>query len=85
MTEKRVGVLEMDELQKSLGVKGLAGKLITRIAYRILELEHVNTVNHKFRDSYGPEYSDNVLREIGVTYDIPEEQLARIRKKMQQV
>ena len=68
----------MDELQKSLGVKGLTGKLITRIAYRILELERVNSANDKFKDSYGPDYSDKVLQEIGVTYDIPEEQLARI-------
>lgn len=78
MTEKRAGVLEMDELQKSLGVKGLTGKLITRIAYRILELERVNSTNHKCRNCYGPDYSDAILREIGVTYDIPEEQLARI-------
>jgi putative hemolysin len=78
MTEKRAGVLEKDELQKSLGVKGLTGKLITNIAYRILELEHVNTVNDKYRDSYGPDYSENILREIGVTYDIPQEQLDRI-------
>ena len=78
MTEKRAGVLEMDELQKSLGVKGRTGKLITRIAYRILELERVNSTNDKHRDAFGPDYSDCILRDIGVTYDIPEEQLARI-------
>ena len=68
----------MDELQKSLGFKGLTGKLITRIAYRILELERVNSTNDKYRDCFGPDYSDAILREIGVTYDIPDEQLARI-------
>lgn len=78
MSEKRAGVLEKEELQKSLGVKGLTGKLITSIAYRILELEHVNTVNNKYRNSYGPDYSENILNEIGVTFDIPEEQLSHI-------
>lgn len=78
MTEKRAGVLEMNELQKSLGIKGITGKLISRVAYRILELEKVNSTNDKYRNCYGPDYSDAILREIGVTFDIPQEQLARI-------
>ena len=38
MTENRKTIIELPELQKALGLKGLPGKLIARFAYRLLEL-----------------------------------------------
>ena len=78
MGEKRYAVMEVSDLQKSLGIKGIFGKLIARLGYRILELEEVNRIHNKYRDSKGPDFSANVLKEIGVSYDILPEQLERI-------
>lgn len=78
MGEKRYAVMEVSNLQKSLGIKGIFGKLIARLGYRILELEEVNRIHNKYRDSKGPAFSSNVLKEIGVSYDIIPEQLERI-------
>lgn len=78
MTENRDAVMERQDLQKAMGIKGPLGKLVARIVYRILELEKVNTSNNNCRDYYGPEFSEAILRDIGISYHIPEEQLARI-------
>ena len=78
MNNKRYAVLEVSDLQKALGIKGVFGSLIARLAYRILELEEVNRIHDKFRDSKGAAFSAHVLEEIGVTYDIPQHQLDRI-------
>lgn len=78
MGEKRYSVLEVSELQKSLGIKGIFGKLVARIGYRILELEKVNRVHDKFHEYYGPDFSACVLKEVGITCDILPEQLERI-------
>ena len=74
-------VLEVEELQKSLGIKGFPGRCIARLAYRILELEKVNRVHDKYHDSTGPEFSAHVLDDIGIRYEIPPEQLERIPRE----
>ena len=80
-TQTKTTVLEVDELQKALGIKGFLGRGIARLAYRWLELEKVNKVHHKFHDTVGPEFSDHVLEDVGVRYEIPPEQLERIPKE----
>ena len=74
-------VLEAEELQKVLGIKGFPGRCLARLAYRILELEKVNRVHHKYHDSVGPEFSAHVLDDIGIRYEIPPEQLDRIPRE----
>jgi len=74
-------VLEAEELQKVLGIKGFPGRCVARLAYRILELEKVNRVHHKYHDSVGPEFSAHVLEDIGIRYEIPPEQLDRIPRE----
>lgn len=74
-------VLEAEELQKVLGIKGFPGRYLARLAYRILELEKVNRVHHKYHDSVGPEFSAHVLEDIGIRYEIPPEQLDRIPRE----
>ena len=50
-TETKTTVLEVDELQEALGIKGFWGRWIAKAAYRALELEKVNRVHHKYHDS----------------------------------
>ena len=78
MTENRKTIIELPELQKALGLKGLPGKLIAKFAYRLLELKEVNRIHEKYNDSKGPAFSAHVLEEVGVRYDIPEQQLDNI-------
>ena len=73
-------VLEVDELQNLLGIKGWLGRRIAWAVYRLLEFKEVNRIHHKFHDSFGPEFSAHVLEEVGVRYEIPPEQLERIPK-----
>ena len=77
-TETKTTVLEVDELQKLLGIKGWFGHRVASAAYRLLELEKVNRVHHKYHDSYGPEFSAHVLEDVGIRYEVPPEQLDRI-------
>ena len=78
MTENRKTIIELPELQKALGLKGLPGRLITRFAYRLLDLEEVNRIHRKYCESQGPAFSAHVLEEVGVRYHIPEQQLDNI-------
>ena len=66
-------VLEVDELQKLLGIKGWLGRRIASAAYRLLEFKEVNRIHHKFHEFFGPEFSAQVLEEVGVRYEIPQE------------
>ena len=81
-TETKTTVLEVDELQKAMGLKGWFGRRIASAAYRMLELEKVNRVHHKFHDSVGHEFSAHVLEEVGIRYEIPPEQLDRIPQEV---
>lgn len=80
-TETKTTVLELDELQKALGLKGFPGRLVARAAYRLLELEKVNRIHEQFHDSFGPEFSAHVLEGVGVRYEIPAGQLDRIPRE----
>ena len=80
-TETKTTVLEVDELQEALGIKGFWGRWIAKAAYRALELEKVNRVHHKYHDSKGPAFSAHVLEDIGVRYEVPPDQLAYIPKE----
>ncbi len=78
MSVKKTTILELDELQKMLGLKGFFGRWTARIVYKLLEFDEVNRIHSKFCDSEGPAFSAHVLEEVGVTFEIPQEQLDRI-------
>ena len=80
-TKTKTTVLEVDELQKALGIKGFLGRWLAKLAYRWLELDEVNRVHDKYHESVGPEFSAHVLEEVGVRYEIPPEQLERIPRE----
>ncbi|MBQ5984805.1 MAG: lysophospholipid acyltransferase family protein [Bacteroidales bacterium] len=78
MEPKKKTVLEVEDLQKSIGLKGAAGRMLARWAYKFLEMDEVNRIHAKYAEFDGPEFSAHVLEEIGVSYEIPPEQLERI-------
>lgn len=78
MQKEETVVLSKDELQQSLGVKGFFGRQLTNFVYWLLELKRVNYIQNKHAEKMGPDFSDATLAECGVTFDVPEEQLARI-------
>ena len=76
--EKQKHVVSETDLQNSLGLKGAVGRFIARRIHRFLEIDKINELHEKYMAYDGPEFSEKILQEVGVTYDIPEEQLNRI-------
>ena len=81
MTDTETPILGPEGLRQALGMKGFLGRIVSRAAYRMLELEKPNRIQAKFSDLKGPEFSARVLEEVGVSYEIPPEQLERIPKE----
>lgn len=78
MEDPRTYVLNLPALQKTLGIKGFAGRWVARVLYRILYLDGFNRIQKKHCERTGPDFAARVLEEVGVTYHIPEQQLERI-------
>ena len=79
--EKQTHVLSQAELQESLKLKGFFGRIIAGAAYRFLELKKVNEAHKKCAAYDGPEFSEHLLKEVGVSYVVPPSQLAYIPKE----
>ena len=67
-----------DGLRDALGLKGLSGKLVAGLLYRILGIGKLNRIYPLVSDLSGPEFSKAVLDNLGISYDLPEEQLRHI-------
>ena len=76
--EKRDYVVSETDLQKALKLKGAVGRFAARRIHRFLEIDTINAIQAKYADSEGPDFAENVLSEVGVSYEIPPEQLERI-------
>ena len=77
-TEIKPVILDVPDLQKALGLKGFFGKCAARVAYNVLELGKINRIYSQYNNTFGPDFSENILKAVGVSYDIPEEQLRYI-------
>lgn len=71
-------VLGPEKLRDMLGLKGALGKLAASIIIKVLEIDKVNKTRPKFAGESAPDFSRDVIKEIGAGYEVPEEQLARI-------
>ena len=78
MKEQNTIILDRAGLQRELGLKGVFGKWIAGLLYRILDLDKANRIHALYCEDKGAAFSADVLKEIGVTYDLPEEQLKNI-------
>ena len=76
--EKQKYVVSETDLQNSLGLKGAFGRFIARRILHFLEIDKINKLHEKYMAYDGPAFSEKILQEVGVTYEIPEEQLKRI-------
>ena len=71
-------LLDRAGLQKALGLKGLSGRIVAGLLYRLLGLDKLNRKYPKVADLYGPDFSSAVLKEMGISYEIPPGQVERI-------
>ena len=76
--EKQKYVVSETDLQDALKLKGGFGRFIARRILRFLEIDKINAIHEKLMANDGPEFSEAVLKEVGVTYEILPEQLKRI-------
>lgn len=68
-------ILDREGLQKQLRLKGTIGKWVSGLLYKLLELDKINKLNAQFYDLKGPDFARSIVKELGVTYDVPREQL----------
>ena len=71
-------VMNRDELQKELGLKGPFGRWLSNRAYGFLKLDTVNSIQNSVRDYSGAEFAKVSLKELGVRYEVDEGQLKNI-------
>ena len=71
-------LLDHKTMQDALGVKGLSGKVLTRLLFGVLGMRKANRIHASKARPDGPAFSEEVLEDLGVSYEIPEEQLAHI-------
>ena len=76
--EKQKYVVSETDLQDALKLKGGFGRFIARRILRFLEIDKINAIHEKLMANDGPDFSEAVLKEVGVTYEILPEQLKRI-------
>ena len=76
MSEKVL--ISKDGLREALGLKGLMGKFVAGALYGVLGIGKLNKVYPYVADLEGPEFSEEVLKRFGISYEVPPEQFANI-------
>jgi putative hemolysin len=76
-TEKTL-VISPEQLRGSLGLKGKFGLWVAKRVIRLLDIDRVNDIQSRYPDLKGPAFSEKVLEEVGVKYEIPSQDLANI-------
>ena len=76
MSEKVL--ISKDGLRAALGLKGLMGKFVAGALYGVLGIGKLNKVYPYVADLEGPEFSEEVLKRFGISYEVPPEQFASI-------
>ena len=79
MEEEKVEVLPVSQMQKALRLKGKFGQWVARRVMKLLDIDKVNELQSRYPDLKGPEFSEKILEEVGVKYDIPAEDLKNER------
>ena len=78
MEEEKVVVVSEAQMQKTLGLKGRFGRWAAKKVLHILDIDRVNDIQSRYPQLKGPDFSEKVLEEVGVRYDIPAEDLKNI-------
>jgi len=77
MEEKTV-VVSPEQLRGALGLKGKFGLWVAKRVIKFLDIDKVNDIQSRYPDLKGPAFSEKVLEEVGVKYEIPAEDLDNI-------
>ena len=79
--EKEKEVLGKKDIQELLGLKGWFGRQLSAIIVKALEIDKVNKNILRYEAYQGPDFSQKILEDVGVTFHLPEGQLERIPKE----
>ncbi len=71
-------ILDRESLQKELKLKGVTGKCISWLLYKVLELDKVNRINATYPDDWGPDFAGSILKHMGVKYEVIPSELQNI-------
>lgn len=73
--ENQTNVINKSDIQKLLGMNGFFGRFLAGAVMKLLELDKVNDVNRKLSAYKGHDFSEQVLKELDIKYDIKVDQL----------
>lgn len=73
--QEQTNVINKSDIQKVIKMNGPVGKFIASSVMRLLEFNKVNRTYNKYKEFEGPEFSQKILDELDITYDIPEGEL----------
>ena len=76
--EKQTTVMPAEELQSLLGLKGGLGLAVSKAIIKIIGLDEINRIQGKYSELAGPEFAARVLEEVGVSWELPVQDLANI-------
>lgn len=71
-------LIDRETFQETLGVPGIRGRILTRILFGIMGVEKANKVHALRPRPEGPAFSEAILHDLGVKYEVPEDQLSLI-------
>ena len=76
--QEKANIINISDIQRAIGMKGPFGKLVASLVFRIMELDKVNETYKKYHMYEGPEFSQKILEDLNVTWDLPEEDLKNL-------
>ena len=81
MEAEQLEVVSQAQMQKAMGLKGKFGAWAARRAMHLLDIDRVNDIQSRYPGITGPAFSEIVLREVGVRYEISAEDISRIPRE----
>lgn len=76
--DKKKILLDRAGLQKELRMKGLTGRVVSALLYKILELKKLNATTLRYSDQLGPDFAASVIKDVGAAYELIPSQLDNI-------
>ncbi|MBQ0025426.1 MAG: lysophospholipid acyltransferase family protein [Bacteroidales bacterium] len=67
---KKTKIINKSDIMKAVGMKGPLGWIVASLAMWLLGLNKVNKLNSRFHDYKGPEFSEQIIKAVGVKYDL---------------
>ena len=76
--EEKTLVVSAEQMRNTLGLKGKFGLWVANRILNLLDINKVNDIQSRYPDLKGPSFSEKVLEEVGVKYELPQEDLKNI-------